>query len=69
MKKDIDVLVVGSLHANIYPIRAKVSQLISSGKVPGKVFKHPGYRGKFGIISRIIFVLILINLLHFSRFE
>ena len=40
----IDALLTGATDENHYPLRCRFRRLIESGKIPGMVVSHPGYR-------------------------
>lgn len=44
--RPIDCLVTGVLSEKIYPLRCQMARLIKSGRLPGEVRPHPGYRLK-----------------------
>lgn len=43
-QRPIDCLLTGVISDEIYPIRGRLKRLIESGKIPGEIRKHPGYR-------------------------
>lgn len=43
-ERRIDCLVAGVQAPTIYPLRSRFAKLVSSGRLPGLVRKHPGYR-------------------------
>jgi hypothetical protein len=42
-KRPIDCIVPGVIDETIYPLRARWAELIDSGRLPGKIRRHPGY--------------------------
>lgn len=42
--RQTDVLLTGVLNPDVYPLRSRMAKLVESGKIPGRVRPHPGYR-------------------------
>lgn len=44
VEKTIDCIVAGVVNEKVYPLRTRLCRLVESGKIKGKVRRHPGYR-------------------------